>query len=179
MSNPVKEKILESANKLIAEKGLNSFTLEEVAKESGISKGGLLYHYSSKDALMKALIETGIEMFEAKVSERERALPSDTPNSWFISYIEEQFSTTKIDTKTMAGIIAAFALNQELLQPVLNNRKDWLKKINESNDPILGLIISLACDGIAFSNLLGIDVYPEKSKEELMERLIELTKECY
>ncbi|MDF2673353.1 MAG: TetR family transcriptional regulator [Clostridiales bacterium] len=179
MSNPVKEKILEAANKLITEKGLNSFTLEEVAKEAGISKGGLLYHYSSKDALMKGLIETGIEMFEAKVSERERALSADAPSNWFISYIEEQFNTAKIDTNTMAGIIAAFALNQELLQPVLNNRKEWLEKINESKDPILGIIISLACDGIAFSNLLGIDVYPEKTKAELMERLIKLTKECY
>lgn len=179
MINPVKEKILEAANKLITEKGLHSFTLEEVAKEAGISKGGLLYHYNSKDALMKGLIESGISLFEAKVSERERALLSDAPNNWFISYIEEQFSTAKIDTNTMGGIIAAFALNQELLSPVLDNRKEWLEKINESKDPILGIIISLACDGIAFSNLLGIDVYPEKTKTELMERLIKLTKECY
>lgn len=179
MNNPVKEKILDAANKLITEKGLSSFTLEEVAKEAGISKGGLLYHFSSKDALMKGLIESGIALFETKVSEREKALSSNEPNNWFVSYIEEQFSTAKIDTNTMAGIIAAFALNQELLEPVLDNRKEWLEKINKSKDPILGIIISLACDGIAFSNLLGIDVYPEKTKAELMERLIQLTKECY
>lgn len=179
MNNPVKEKILDAANKLITEKGLSSFTLEEVSKEAGISKGGLLYHFSSKDALMKGLIESGIALFETKVSEREKSLSSNEPNNWFVSYIEEQFSTAKIDTNTMAGIIAAFALNQELLEPVLENRKEWLEKISKSKDPILGIIISLACDGIAFSNLLGIDVYPEKTKAELMERLIHLTKECY
>jgi AcrR family transcriptional regulator len=179
MDNPVKEKILDVAYKLITEKGLNSFTLEEVAKEAGISKGGLLYHYPSKDKLMKGLIENHIELFQAKVSEREKTLPSGSPNSWFVSYIQEQFNMVKVDSNTMSGIIAAFALNQELLQPVLESRKEWLEKIDQLKDPILGLIISLACDGIAFSNVLGLEVYPEKTKAMLMERLIELTKECY
>lgn len=179
MDNPVKEKILDVAYKLITEKGLNSFTLEEVAKEAGISKGGLLYHYPSKYKLMKGLIENHIELLEAKIAERERSLPPGLPNNWFVSYIQEQFNMAKVDSNTLSGVIAAFALNQELLQPILENRKEWFERMNQLKDPVLGLIISLACDGLAFSNLLGLESYPEKTKTMLMERLIQLTKECY
>mgnify|MGYP000981587719 FL=1 len=179
MNNPVKEKILEAANKLITEKGLNAFTLEEVAKKAGISKGGLLYHYKSKDMLMKGLIENHIKLFESRVLEREKALPSDSPDNFFAAYVMEQFNMSRVDTNTMSGIIAAFALNQELLQPFLEKRKSWLEKINELNDPVLGTIIVLACDGIAFSKLLGLEVFSDETKSELTERLIELTKECY
>lgn len=178
MTNPVKQKILEVSNRLIMEEGLNSFTLEEVAKEAGISKGGLLYHFPSKDALMKGLIENNLALFESKVAAGEKTSISDFPNNWFISYIREQFNTAKIDYNTMSGIIAAFALNQELLHPVLESRKQWFEKMNGLNDPILGIIISLACDGIASSFLLGIDVYPEETKKAIMERLMNLAKEC-
>lgn len=179
MSNPVKEKILDAANKVIAEKGLSSFTLDEVAKKAGISKGGLLYHYPSKDKLMRGLIENYIELFENKITERERTLPADSPSNWLVSYIREQFNQAKVDSNTTNGIMAAAALNQDLLQPVLEKRKEWLEKISESKDPILGIIISFACDGIVYSNLLDLEVFPGETKAKLMERLISLAKECY
>ena len=47
-----KDKILKMAKEIILEKGVNHFTLEEVAKGAGISKGGLLYHFNSREALI-------------------------------------------------------------------------------------------------------------------------------
>jgi AcrR family transcriptional regulator len=175
MTISIKEKILYSANKVIEEKGLNSFTLDEVAKEAGVSKGGLLHYYSNKESLIRGLIEKYVELFE-------RSIQSDADESnskWLISYIQEQYNQSKIDTNTMYGLLAAVASNQNLLQPVLDKRKQWVEKINKTKDPVLALIISFACDGIAFSNLLGLDVLDECQKSKLVERLITLVKECY
>jgi AcrR family transcriptional regulator len=175
MTISIKEKILYSANKVIEEKGLNSFTLDEVAKEAGVSKGGLLHYYSNKESLIRGLIEKYVELFE-------RSIQSDVDESnskWLISYIQEQYNQSKIDTNTMYGLLAAVASNQNLLQPVLDKRKQWVEKINKTKDPVLALIISFACDGIAFSNLLGLDVLDECQKSKLVERLISLVKECY
>lgn len=179
MDMTVKERILLEANKVIAEKGLNRFTLEEVAKEAGVSKGGLLHYYPSKDKLIKGLIENYIVTIEAKVSETDNNLSNVAPHNWLISFIHEQFNQCKIDSTTMHGLLAAVASNQDLLEPVLEKRKEWFEKINKSKDPILGIIISFACDGIAFSNLLGLEVYPEDTKDRLMKRLIEMAKDCY
>ncbi|WP_160673968.1 TetR/AcrR family transcriptional regulator [Clostridium sp. C8-1-8] len=175
MTISIKEKILYSANKVIEEKGLNAFTLDEVAKEAGISKGGLLHYYSNKESLIRVLIEKYVELFERSIQGDD----DESNSNWLISYIQEQYNQSKIDTNTMYGLLAAVASNQNLLQPVLDKRKQWVEKINKTKDPVLALIISFACDGIAFSNLLGLDVLDECQKSKLVERLISLVKECY
>ncbi|QAA32906.1 TetR/AcrR family transcriptional regulator [Clostridium manihotivorum] len=177
MTISIKEKILYSANKVIEEKGLNSFTLDEVAKEAGISKGGLLHYYSNKESLIKGLIEKYVDLFETRIQSDD--VDESKNSNWLISYIQEQYNQSKIDTNTMYGLLAAVASNQNLLQPVLDKRKQWVDKINKTKDPVLALIISFACDGIAFSNLLGLDVLDECQKSKLVERLITLVKECY
>ena len=40
-------------------KGVAKLTLEAVAKEAGVSKGGLLYHFSNKEALIEGMIVRG------------------------------------------------------------------------------------------------------------------------
>lgn len=60
-------KLLDCAAKLIVDHGLQSLTLESVAREAGVSKGGLLHHYSGKDALIGGLFEMVVEWFDIQV----------------------------------------------------------------------------------------------------------------
>ena len=48
-----KSQILEAAFKKIKEIGIQSITLDDIAAEAGLSKGGIAYYYSSKDILIK------------------------------------------------------------------------------------------------------------------------------
>ena len=52
--------ILNTALELIASQGLNALTLERVARDTGLSKGGLLYHFSSKEQLIEACVERAV-----------------------------------------------------------------------------------------------------------------------
>ena len=47
-------------------KGVAKLTLEAVAKE-GVSKGGLLYHFSNKEALIEGMIVRGVEDYEGNL----------------------------------------------------------------------------------------------------------------
>ncbi|MFM7414309.1 MAG: helix-turn-helix domain-containing protein, partial [Alphaproteobacteria bacterium] len=49
-------RILDAAENLIIARGVAAMTLEAVAREAGVSKGGLLYHFASKEALLEALL---------------------------------------------------------------------------------------------------------------------------
>src|SRR3989337_1315491 len=48
-----REKILDAAAELVAEIGAGRLTLEAVAERAGLSKGGLLYNFPTKAALLK------------------------------------------------------------------------------------------------------------------------------
>ncbi|WP_278308933.1 TetR/AcrR family transcriptional regulator [Lutispora thermophila] len=163
----MKEKILCAANKVIERKGLSCFTLEEVAKEAGISKGGLLYHYPSKDKLIQGLIQYYMEQFDKRFDS----------NRWLTSLIEENFSYDSIGSTCMTGLLAAVAMNQELLKPVKENRKELLDNVYKLKDPIMGMIICLACYGMAFSRLFCIDVFSKEDMRRIHDKLMDLSQE--
>jgi AcrR family transcriptional regulator len=60
-------KLLDCAAELIVDHGLPALTLENVAREAGVSKGGLLHHYSGKDALIGGLFEMVVDWFDSQV----------------------------------------------------------------------------------------------------------------
>lgn len=54
--NSRRDAILKVACRLVRTMGASHLTLDAVAREAGISKGGLLYHYPTKDALIQAAL---------------------------------------------------------------------------------------------------------------------------
>jgi AcrR family transcriptional regulator len=58
--------ILHAAQQLISSEGLQVLTLDRVARDAGLSKGGLLYHFSSKEQLIEALVSRVISRLEAE-----------------------------------------------------------------------------------------------------------------
>lgn len=50
------DRICEAAIRIAGREGIMSMTLDNVAKEAGVSKGGLMYHFRSKDELVKAML---------------------------------------------------------------------------------------------------------------------------
>ena len=50
-------RILDAVERIVLARGVAGLTLEAAAREAGVSKGGLLYHFASKEALLTGLIE--------------------------------------------------------------------------------------------------------------------------
>src|SRR5438552_10278775 len=53
----VRDRLLDAAEQVVARDGVANLTLDAVAREAGVSKGGLLYHCPSKSALITAVVE--------------------------------------------------------------------------------------------------------------------------
>ena len=53
-----KNRILEAALNVFARRGFDEARMEDIATESGVSKGGLYLYYKSKDAIIEALLRT-------------------------------------------------------------------------------------------------------------------------
>jgi AcrR family transcriptional regulator len=60
-----RELILDTASALITREGIGKLTLDRVARDAGISKGGLLYHYSTKEQLIVDLVATLVARFKS------------------------------------------------------------------------------------------------------------------
>jgi AcrR family transcriptional regulator len=51
-----RDHIIESALSVVRNQGVASLTLDEAARVAGISKGGVLYHFKSKEALIHGMV---------------------------------------------------------------------------------------------------------------------------
>lgn len=51
------ETLLDAAIRVVTRDGFAAMTLEAVAKEAGVSKGGLTHHFATKDALITAMLD--------------------------------------------------------------------------------------------------------------------------
>ena len=62
------ERLLDAAERLVSEVGAGHLTLEAVARAAGVSKGGLLYHFPSKEALLQAMIDRHLRDIGARIA---------------------------------------------------------------------------------------------------------------
>jgi len=63
----LKESLIEEALNMIEKDGISSITLRELTKKLGTSRSAVYRHYSSKDELIKAVIQAGFDKLDATV----------------------------------------------------------------------------------------------------------------
>lgn len=67
--NEKDRQIIEVSMRLFASKGFSTTSIQEIATESGISKGAFYLHFKSKDDLLLAILQYHFEMIEKAFSE--------------------------------------------------------------------------------------------------------------
>ena len=145
--------ILQAANHVIQRDGVSKLTLEAVATEAKVSKGGLLYHFPNKNALIMGMIDYFLGNFEGILD----IAKTDDPREWLRGYVRSTFDMTNSQLADSRALIAAVANQPELLNRVREKYADWQARAEASGiDPALATVIRLAADGLWFTELLGI-----------------------
>ncbi|PKL32866.1 MAG: hypothetical protein CVV45_10515 [Spirochaetae bacterium HGW-Spirochaetae-10] len=173
-----REKILEAAYRVVQQHGAGHLTLENVAWEAGVSKGGLLYHFRSKDDLIRGMVEEHVRQEERHMHENLGEDPDAKAILRFV--IETAFegrSGYDEDHEIGAALLPAILENPALLEPVENLICEMNRKIDELKDPALGYILRLALDGMHFTHMMGIGVIEDWQRKEVFKRMQQLVDE--
>ena len=118
MGRPTRKvEILLAASKIVNENGIFNLTLDATAAEAGISKGGLLYHFPSKEALVKGMVEHLAENYKQNIDTLVEQTSEDR-GKWTKSYVDVTFNSPYENKDMHAGLLAAKAVNDELLNPI-------------------------------------------------------------
>ena len=168
-----RETILNAANQVVATQGAKRLTLETVAEEARVSKGGLLYHFPNKEALIEGMITRMIDRFETVVTIESKA--SDDPTVWLKAYLSTTFNPNLSQAKESAGVLAAVANNPALLDPLRKRYDVWQQQIEGSDlDPALATLLRLAADGLWFSELLELGSIDNNLRTNILQKMMEL-----
>jgi len=177
MAKDTRNALLDAADRVVTQTGVNNLTLEKVAAEAGVSKGGLLYHFPNKDALITGMIERLMHDFSEAIAALMAADP-DPDGRWLRAFINATFTPEFAQVERSAGLLAAASTDTALLDPFRVQFAAWQDRAAAaSDDPAVGTLIRLAADGLWFAELLGISPLDDATRESVRQTLITLTRQ--
>lgn len=171
-----RDKILEAAGEIVRETGAGSMSLDAVAARAGVSKGGLLYHFSSKSKLFEALVEEFLRQEDADLRQREAA-NAGVVNGSVQAYIDLFVGERARRQPPPSGLLAALAEDPEFLKPVQRFERAVLDRMKAgASDPALATITLLVVHGIRAMELLSINVVDDAETQEVTQALRRLLR---
>ncbi len=163
-----RDRILDAATEVLLRDGAQALTLEAVARQAGVSKGGLLYHFASKQALVAGMVDRLVSQFDAAL-----ASAGDEPGAATRVYLaatvgQKPEAAGAVADRTTAALFAAALVEPDALIPLREIYARWQRRLeNDGIDPAVATAVRLAVDGWWLARLA--DLAPPQG--ELHERV--------
>jgi AcrR family transcriptional regulator len=168
---------LAAAITIVSRDGPGRLTLDAIAREAGLSKGGVMHQFRTKEAVLKALLEQQMAHFE-EFSNRFIAKARETTAQ---PELAAQIATLREAIKTpRAGAFALLAAMSENPELMAMPRDVDIRKIAaikaEAADPELALLRWAAARGLLLSSMFGLSPLSDAERDRLFERLLDDSK---
>ncbi len=96
-ANQTKQKIFESAAKLFSSNDYNEVSIDSIVQMAGVAKGSFYVHFTSKDALVRALINDQVEKADNDYKSLLASLPDDVPAETVLFSMIEKITDVLIE----------------------------------------------------------------------------------
>jgi len=165
-----KDKICEAAMKVVIGDGLLAMTLDNVARQAGISKGGVMYHFPGKEELVRGVLDYFSQQCETMLMRRVADDPEprlrwarcmldcvfpESPESGTRSDAGEISSEvlSRFFMAMLAGAVTSPAAMLPLRDLATRMRNRFMSGPNDGMEQIL---VWLAIDGLFLWQFMGI-----------------------
>ena len=167
-------RILSAARAIAARAGAGKITIDAVAKEAGLSKGGVLYNYPTKKALLSGLLDAML----AEHRELLDSVPERHPARTLRGHLETVLQSQEVDDDLSMAILATAASDPQLLDPLRGELSDDIGRIlSDTQDPQGAMVVFWAIQGVRFQKLLKLPDGGADLRGRVIERLRTLIDE--
>ncbi|MBB6096741.1 AcrR family transcriptional regulator [Deinobacterium chartae] len=170
--------LLAAAAQILLEHG-SALSLEAVAKAAGVSKGGLLHHFPSREALLTELALSVATHFHRRLEtalEEEVARHGRQPGAWLRAYIRVNFEPDANETSLILAL-SSLVHGDDYLQRSLELQATYVAAAeNDGLPPGRAHAIRLACDGYWMGQFMERTRLSPEQAQALKEELLSWTR---
>jgi len=167
-------KLLHAAEQVVVEVGAAHLTLDAVASKAGVSKGGLIHNFPTKDALLEAMVVRLLAAWKGRYEQAAHAFP-DSPAGKLKAQLMARLDVDERSRRVSSAVFAVAANQPRLLEPVRAHIRRMHAGIVESGlDFDLAVVLLLAADGLYMQELLGLYRLSTRRRKSIVEQLLHL-----
>ena len=141
-----RDRVLDAFERLLVDRGERAATLDAVAREAGVSKGGLIYHFPSRDAMVEGLLDR----MHARAAQDEALMRA--AGEGIVAYFlrtSENADTPFDRTLVAATRLRSHASAREALAGV---QRQWYDAVlGAVGDPTIAQMVMLMADGLYYN----------------------------
>ena len=173
-----RDKLLDAAAELVTQHGVQNLTIEAVAAAANVTKGGLIYHFKTREDLLAALVERMVaEYEELAVGLETLRAQGGSLREPMVRYIDEALDMPENQRRLLTGLLTAVVAHPELIGPVRSlyaRSYEGLAGIGTQAGP--ALMVSAALDGISLMEMLGLHRLTPQQQQTLRKTLKNVAK---
>jgi AcrR family transcriptional regulator len=177
---PARQRLLDAAERVVVESGATHLTLDAVAKSAGVSKGGLLYHFPSKEALLEGMLARHFQEVDAEVARRLASRGGKSSRAdMFRERVRVLLELHPERPAVGAAMVAASADSPEHMAVC---RAQYRKLLDEFAKLPGGFertaLVLLAVQGLLLAELLHLSPYTQAERSRLVKALLRAVDQC-
>ncbi len=166
-SNNARELILDAAIRVVGSDGAGHLTIDAVAAEAGRSKGGVLYHFPNKRALLSGMLE---RMIERELTSLDTA-PGNSPIERHLYSVRNLGGD---DKAASLALLAAAAEDPEMLGVMRDAYKQLFSQARVgSKNPVETNALLVAAEGLRILSVLGVLPLSQNDQKAVHKHLAE------
>lgn len=177
-ASETRKMLFEACSRILRRKGLTNLTLGAVSKEAGLSKGGLLYHFPTKESLIEGLFEYHNEQFDSRMKVLAEEEKEET-GSWLRAYVKASMEqiTDPDSINLYASLYAAGEEYGGAHQILQRKFSDWQQQI-EANlpDPTWATLLRFAVDGLWFAEMHNYAPPEQGRRQKIVDLITSLSR---
>ena len=159
-TSAVPDTLLDAAEAVVARQGIANLTLDAVAAEVGMSKGGVLHHFPTKDRLVEAMVVRSAEAWRATFTHAYELMPPGPgrmARALFHHCLSDAKGWTRELQRSSSACFAAYAQNPKLIAPMRDVYSDLHERLgNDGLPPGVGEAVGAAINGLWLYFVLGL-----------------------
>lgn len=169
----VRRQLLDQAARLSVQEGLASVSLQGVATAAGVTKGGLLHHFPTKQALVEAMFTDFLIVLDREI-DALIAADDDVHGCFSRAYVEAMFRQGEVGVDSSCAVLGIAMLTDPRLRELWAR---WLAARLDRHRASDGApeleVIRYAADGVWLADFMELR---PANRAQLRNRLITATR---
>ena len=171
-----RQKVIEASREIVMERGAGALTFDEIAQVSGVTRGGITYHFPTKERLLQALVEQDILQWK---SVEEANSPDNCPaeTAELIAFLRAHTNEQPERRRFVSGMLSAVTLDPPIIDPAREYEKERLDGVEWNGKNLKLQLLRMAAMGLFWADLFRCPELPQEVRRDLVALLEDLAVE--